>query len=166
MGYFLVFWSLFSYSLLGICHKLAERRRCRPQPLSAMLMFSACVGMNFFVLLGHGYGIPPKAFALAFICGCISLSALWVFQEGLKHGKIATSWLIINLSAAIPTVGSILVYHEKINLKKIGILGMIVVAIVLVWMDRLQDLRELEAVRAGSGLDHRSKVVEPSPEEG
>jgi len=33
-------------------------------------------------------------------------------------------------------VGSILIYHEPINLKKIGILGLIVVAIVLVWLDR------------------------------
>jgi EamA domain-containing membrane protein RarD len=148
MGYFLVFWSLFSYGVLGIFHKLAERKHCRPQPLSAMLMLSACLGMNVFALLGNGYAIPARAFAVAFICGAIALCALWAFQEGLKHGKIATSWLVINLSAAIPTVSSILFYDEPINLKKTAILGLIGVAIVLVWMDRLEDLRRLERAKA------------------
>lgn len=158
MGYFLVFWSLFSYGVLGICHKLAERKHCRPQPLSAVLMLGGFLGMNVFVLLGAGYAIPPKALSTALICGTIALCALWAFQEGIKHGKIATSWLIINLSAAIPTIGSILIYREAVNLKKLGILGLIVVAIVLVWLDRLEDLKEMDiaksrlaAVAAGSG---------------
>jgi peptidoglycan/LPS O-acetylase OafA/YrhL len=111
LGYFLVFWSLFSYGVLGICHKLAEHKRCRPQPLAAVLMFMAFGGMNLFTLFGKGYSIPPKALATALLCGAIALCALWAFQEGLKHGKIATSWLIINLSAAIPTIGSILIYQ-------------------------------------------------------
>lgn len=144
MGYFLVFWSLFSYGMLGICHKLAERKRCRPQPLAAVLMLGGFLGMNVFVILGAGYSIPPKALYTALICGSIALCALWAFQEGIKHGKIATSWLIINLSAAIPTVASIVIYQEAVNLKKLGILGLIVVAIVLVWLDRLEDLKEMD----------------------
>ena len=147
MGYFLVFWSLFSYGMLGICHKLAERKHCRPQPLAAMLMFGGFLGMNVFVLVGAGYSIPSKALYTALICGTIALCALWAFQEGIKHGKIATSWLIINLSAAIPTVASIVIYQEAVNLKKLGILGLIVVAIVLVWLDRLDDLKQLDATR-------------------
>lgn len=147
MGYFLVFWSLFSYGVLGICHKLAEQKRCRPQPLSAVLMLGGFLGMNVFVLLGAGYAIPPKALYTALICGTIALCALWAFQEGIKHGKIATSWLIINLSAAIPTVASIVIYQEAVNLKKLGILGLIVVAIVLVWLDRLDDLKQLDSAQ-------------------
>jgi multidrug transporter EmrE-like cation transporter len=81
------------------------------------------------------------------ICGTIALCALWAFQEGIKHGKIATGWLIINLSAAIPTVASIVVYQEAVSLKKLGILGLIVIAIVLVWLDRLDDLKQLDKIR-------------------
>ena len=147
LGYFLVFWSLFSYGVLGICHKLAERKHCRPQPLSAVLMLGGFLGMNVFVLLGPGYAIPSKALYTALICGTIALCALWAFQEGIKHGKIATSWLIINLSAAIPTVASIVIYQEPVNLKKLGILGLIVVAIVLVWLDRLDDLKQMESAQ-------------------
>jgi EamA domain-containing membrane protein RarD len=162
MGYLLVFWSLFSYGVLGACHKLAERKHCRPQPLAAMLMLAGCLGMNVFVLPGKGYAVPAQVFYLAFICGSIALCALWVFQEGLKHGKIATSWLIINLSAAIPTVGSILIYHEPISLKKISILGLIVVAIVLVWIDRLEDLRRLEQAKLVPTVHQAGVVVQES----
>jgi drug/metabolite transporter (DMT)-like permease len=158
LGYFLVFWSLFSYGVLGICHKLAERKQCRPQPLSAILMLGGFLGMNVFVLSGAGYAIPSKALYTALICGTIALCAVWAFQEGIKHGKIATSWLIINLSAAIPTVASIVIYREAVNLKKLGILGLIVVAIVLVWLDRLEDLKQMDnahrsmaKIPAGSG---------------
>jgi EamA domain-containing membrane protein RarD len=166
MGYFLVFWSLFSYGVLGACHKLAERKHCRPEPLSGMLMLAGCLGMNVFVLLGKGYAVPVKVFYLAFVCGSIALCALWAFQEGLKHGKIATSWLIINFSAAIPTVGSILIYHEPVNLKKIGILGLIIVAIVLVWLDRLEDLRRQEQVEAGFFATSSDVVMQESERKG
>jgi drug/metabolite transporter (DMT)-like permease len=145
MGYLLVFWSLFSYGLLGICHKLAERKHCRPEPLSGMLMFIGFLAMNVSVFMKKGYAVPGKVLVLALICGSISLCALWTFQEGIKYGKIATSWLIINLSAAIPTVLSIVIYRESMSLKKIGILVMIVAAIVLVWLDRLEDARLLQA---------------------
>lgn len=130
-----------------------------------MLMFAAFLGMNGFVLLGTGYSIPPKALATALICGAIALCALWAFQEGLKHGKIATSWLIINLSAAIPTIGSILIYREPISLRKAGILGLIVVAIVLVWLDRLEDLRELEKARSSLGSEPVSPEVRSTARE-
>jgi EamA domain-containing membrane protein RarD len=166
VGYFLVFWSLFSYGVLGICHKLAERKRCRPQPLSAMLMLGGCLGMNFFLLSGRGYAVPFKVFCLAFVCGSIALSALWAFQEGLKHGKIATSWLIINLSAAIPTVGSIFIYHEPVSLKKIAILGLIAVAILLVWLDRLEDLRRLEQARATASAASLEMIPEATERKG
>ena len=116
--------------------------------------------MNLFVLLGTGYAIPPNALYTALICGTIALCALWAFQEGIKHGKIATSWLIINLSAAIPTVASILVYKEAVNLKKLGILGLIVVAIILVWLDRLEDLRRMDQAR-----QTMAKVVAGSSEQ-
>jgi drug/metabolite transporter (DMT)-like permease len=152
MGYFLVFWSLFSYGALGICHKLAERKDCRPQPLTAMLFLSASLGMNVFILFGkgagEGYVIPTRPFLVAIIGGSIGICALWAFQEGIKHGKIATSWLIINLSSAIPTIGSIIFYNEPVGLKKILILGLIAAAIVLVWMDRLEDIRRYENEKA------------------
>lgn len=145
MGYLLVLLSLFSYGALGICHKLAERKHCRPKLLAMMVMLSAFLGMNLFVLSGkRGYAMPPSAFYVAIICGSIALGALWAFQEGIKRGKIATSWLVINLSSIIPTVASIVIYHEPVSLKKIAIVALIFASIILVWKDGLEDLRKLE----------------------
>lgn len=146
MGYIFVLLSLFSYGALGICHKLAERKRCRPKLLSVMLMLSAFVGMNVLVVFSSGavYSIPAPALYIALTCGTLALCALWAFQEGLKKGKISTSWLIINLSSAIPTLGSILIYHEPVNLRKVAILVLIFIAIVLIWKDGLEDLRKLD----------------------
>jgi drug/metabolite transporter (DMT)-like permease len=153
LGYFLVLWSLFSYGALGICHKLAERKHCRPKLLAMMVMLSAFLGMNVLVVWGRkGYGIPLPAFYVAITCGVIALGALWAFQEGIKRGKIATSWLIINLSSAIPTIGSILIYHEPINFKKIVVVALIFVAIVLVWKDGLEDLKKLDQARVAESI--------------
>ena len=42
----------------------------------------------------------------------VAAIALWLFQRGLRYGRIATSWLLINLSSAVPTALSVIVYHE------------------------------------------------------
>jgi drug/metabolite transporter (DMT)-like permease len=110
-----------------------------------MVMLSAFLGMNVLVVSsGANYRLSSRALYLALTCGVIALCGIWAFQEGLKKGKIATSWLVINLSSAIPTVGSIVIYHEPVNLKKIAIVALIFVSIVLVWKDGLEDLRRLE----------------------
>jgi drug/metabolite transporter (DMT)-like permease len=110
-----------------------------------MVMLAAFLGMNVVIAFGRrSYAMPLSAFYVAITCGCVALCALWAFQEGIKRGKIATSWLIINLSSIIPAIGSIFIYHEAINLKKIAIVGLIFIAIVLVWKDGLEDLRKLE----------------------
>lgn len=155
MGYLMVLWSLFSYGALGICHKWAERKHCRPRVLAMIVMLSAFLVMNIFVIFEkRGYAMPRSAFYVAITCGSVALCALWAFQQGIKRGKIATSWLIINLSSVIPTLASIVIYHEPINLKKMVVVGLIFVAIVLVWKDGLDDLRKQEKA-------HEDKSVLP-----
>lgn len=145
MGYILVFCSLLSYGLLGICHKLGERMHCRPKLLAMMLFVFGAMSMNFIILLnGARYSAPRQVVILAVVCGIISFSAIWAFQIGIEYGKIATSWLIINLSSVIPTIGSIIFYHEQMSTRKIWSIVMIFAAIVLVWKDGLEDMRKLE----------------------
>ena len=66
--------------------------------------------------------------------------ALWLFQRGLRYGRIATSWLLINLSAGVPTVLSVVVYHESLSLRKTLVLLLIVLSLALLWWDRKQDM--------------------------
>jgi drug/metabolite transporter (DMT)-like permease len=163
MGYLLVFLSLLSFGLLGICHKYSERKQCRPQPLSTMLQLFAFLGMNLIVLFHGGYATPPRVVIIALIFGALSGLGLWTFQVGFRYGKISTSWLLINLSSAIPTAASILIYKEPVNLKKILILCMVAVAIYLVWLDRKEDL-EKEAV-ASEEVPAESPIVVGSVKE-
>ena len=64
-----------------------------------------------------------------------------VFMAGIYYGKISTSWLIINLSAAIPAIGSILFYSEPVNPRKIAVLLLAVVSMLLLWKDKQGDER-------------------------
>ena len=66
--------------------------------------------------------------------------ALWLFQRGLRYGRIATSWLLINLSAGVPTVLSVVIYHEPLSTRRISVLLLIVVSLALLWWDRKQDM--------------------------
>jgi drug/metabolite transporter (DMT)-like permease len=62
-----------------------------------------------------------------------------VFMAGVRFGKISTSWLIINLSAAIPALGSVVLYHEPVNAKKMAVLALAAVAVLLLWKDKQED---------------------------
>lgn len=63
-------------------------------------------------------------------------------MSGVRFGKISTSWLIINLSAAIPAAGSVVLYHEPVNAKKLAVLALAAVAVLLLWKDKQEDERK------------------------
>ena len=74
-------------------------------------------------------------------------------MAGIRYGKISTSWLIINLSAAIPAVGSVLLYHEPISTRKITILVLAVISVLLLWKDKQDDearQADMDAGKAGT----------------
>jgi drug/metabolite transporter (DMT)-like permease len=80
--------------------------------------------------------VPPKPIIwTALLFGISAVSAIWVFQHGIHYGKIATSWTILNLSAAIPAVLSTMIYKERMSPIKLIILMAIVLAILLLYKD-------------------------------
>lgn len=144
MGYVFMFLGLGSFSLLGIFAKIADLKRCRPSALylllfgwAALLAWLACLGARQGVA-----GIPPKVAWIALPFGLAGALAGIAFQTGIRYGKIATSWLIINLSAAIPTLGSVFVYREPVRPLKVVALCLIAVSILLLWKDKLEDERQ------------------------
>ena len=54
----------------------------------------------------------------------------------VRHGDIATSWLAINLSSGLPTIASILIYHEPVGLQRAVALCLIPVSMALLWKDK------------------------------
>jgi drug/metabolite transporter (DMT)-like permease len=129
--------------MLGVLHKVADRRQCRPQAINLFLFSWATALMLSTTAIASG---PSNAFTsrgkivlIAAVCGCCAGIAILNFQHSMRFGKISTSWLIINLSTAIPTILSILLYHERVTLKRSLSLILAIAALILLGMDRRRD---------------------------
>ena len=130
---------LFSFAAMGIIHKIGDRSSAQPLPIALYAVLTAGLLSGTRALLTGamtGAGSPPRILLIAIPFGIATGLSLWLFQEGLRFGRIATSWLIINLSAGVPTVLSIFVYHEELGWKKTSALLLIVVSLLLLWWDR------------------------------
>jgi hypothetical protein len=128
---------LLSYSMLGLFHKLADVKGCRPSAITVLLYFFSLIYLligSFGALSVPGAPVTAKLLGVPFgMCSAIAILAL---QTALRFGNISTSWLAINLSAGVPAVASIVLYHEAISLRKTFALVLIAGAMVLLWRDR------------------------------
>ena len=132
--------------LLGVLHKLADFRGCRPQAINLFLFLGAAAAMWALTLFRYGAsamnGIPLVAAAVGAGCGLLASVAILNFQHGIRYGKISTSWLIINLSTALPTVLSIVIYRERVSARRgLGLL-LAVAALLILWVERRREEQE------------------------
>lgn len=137
-GYLFMIAGLLSFSTLGVFHKIADVKHCRPAAVNALiytwsLLFALGVVMLF---QGRSPAAPVSVVAIAIPFGIFASIAILAFQAGIRHGDIATSWLAINLSSGIPTVASILLYGESLTTRKTIALLLIPVSMALLWMDK------------------------------
>ncbi len=143
---------LLSFSLLGVLHKLADVKRCRPSAVNALLYAWSLCFVLAIVTLGRttGPAVPSRVVAIALPFGICASVAILAFQAGIKHGNIATSWLAINLSAGIPTVASVLIYEEPVLPGKAVALCLIPVSMFLLWKDKKDDEKRREVLADGA----------------
>ncbi len=87
---------------------------------------------------GESLAVPRNVWAIALPSGICAATAILLFQIGVRVGKIATSWLIINLSAAIPILISLILYREKVGAKQLVALAAMLAALILLWLERKQ----------------------------
>jgi EamA domain-containing membrane protein RarD len=137
-GHLYMLCALLSFSALGVCHKLADVRQCRPSSITATLYCSSLLYLLLYLTAIKGVAptAPGGVIWLAIPFGISASIAILAFQAGIRHGSIATSWLAINLSAGIPTVASILVYSENVSPTKAFALILIPIAMFLLWRDK------------------------------
>lgn len=137
-GYLFALMSLGSFGVLGLLNKVADAKQCRPSAISALaFMWSAALVFGFLVFVRHsGVSAPAKVIWLAVPFGITAAVCGIAFLAGLKYGKISTSWLVINLSAGVPAILSILIYRESVSFYKAVGLGMAVVALFLLYKDK------------------------------
>jgi drug/metabolite transporter (DMT)-like permease len=133
--------SLSCFGSIGILVKFATVRRCRPSAVYALAYAWAVLFSIGFVIWFRGgtFHVPPAVYAIAVPFGVMNAIGGIVFMTGVRFGKISTSWLIINLSAAIPAAGSVVLYHEPVNARKLMVVGLAAVAVLLLWKDKQQD---------------------------
>ena len=133
--------ALFSFSLMGVLHKLGDRVRANPVWVAALTMALACIMAATRSATGAGFtAVPRPVFWIALPFGLFAALALWTFQGAVRHGRIATSWLLLNLSVAIPTGLSIGLYSESISRTKAVALALILAAVILMWWDRTSEV--------------------------
>lgn len=136
-GYLYTLLGLLSFSALGVFHKLADTLKCRPSPVNALMYGWSVVFVAVAITLrGAEWHSPAGAWSLALPFGVSASIAILAFQAGIRYGDIATSWLAINLSSGVPTVASILVYHEPVGWKRGLALCLIPVSMALLWKDK------------------------------
>ena len=150
MGYLYMFLSLTCFGLLGIFAKIADLRGCKPGSVYTLAYgWSLLFGVAFVTLFrGADFHAPLVVYEVALPFGVASVIGAMVFLAGIRYGKISTSWLVINLSAAIPAIGSIVVYHERVNPKKVAVIALAAVSVFLLWKDKEADEARNAALNA------------------
>jgi drug/metabolite transporter (DMT)-like permease len=145
IGYLYAVLGLLSFGALGIFHKLADVRRCRPSAVSVLLYAWSLTMLIALVTIVRQQPVtaPSTVVTVAIPFGIAASIAILALQTALPYGNIATSWLAINLSAGVPTVASILIYHEPVSMRKGAALVLIVLSMLLLWKDKtLMEKRE------------------------
>lgn len=138
LGYLYILLSLTSFGLIGIVAKIADTKQCRPSAVYASAYGWALVFSALFIVAVRSadFHAPPTVYWIALPFGVLSALGGIVFMAGIRYGKISTSWLIINLSAAIPAVGSLVFYNEPVSPRKVAVLLLAAVSVFLLWKDK------------------------------
>ena len=142
-GHLYLYCGLMSLGFIGVFHKLGDRLKCRPSAVNLSLFFWAALIMAGVVATGglstRLFTMPASLYGIAGICGFLASIAILSFQAGLKYGKISTSWVIVNLSLAVPTILSIAIYHERVSAVRLMAMILIIPALLLIWKDKQID---------------------------
>jgi drug/metabolite transporter (DMT)-like permease len=152
IGYLLLFASIIAFGLLAIFHKVADHPECRPKMTAMLLNFWGGILAVLYTISFDDKGLqfPPKVLLIGSVTGVIAALTLFVFQTALKYGKISTSWLIINLTVAVPVLLSIFLFNERISSAKgIGVV-LVFVAMILLWLDKKRDLQKAGLEKPGT----------------
>jgi len=135
MGLLFCFLGALSFGLLGSTLKVAERRNANASGLVIAFYGWAALAMLAKTLLVKSSGhIPGKVFLIAVIFGTCAAIASWAFQVSIRIGKVTVGWLMMNLSAGIPVIVSIWMYHEHLTpLKVVAFVLALVSVLFLFW---------------------------------
>jgi len=145
IAYLFMAGGLISFAGMGVIHKLGDRKGAHPLGLSLIAVGVASAASFLYAVFfqGNAFQTMPKiAMLIAIPFGASAAMGLWFFQKGLRYGRIATSWLLINLSAGVPTVLSMIFYREPLTLKKAAVFMLVIASLLLLWWNRRDQLEQ------------------------
>lgn len=153
LGYALLLLGLLAFGSLGIFHKVADHPACRPKMIALILLFWGGVLTTVYtsVFSAKGLEFPARVLLIGCCGGTMAALALFLFQTGLRYGKISTSWLLINLATSVPILLSIFLFGERLNYGKAAGILLVLAAILMMWWDKKLDLRKAEAQTNATG---------------
>jgi drug/metabolite transporter (DMT)-like permease len=146
MGLVFCFASAVSFSLLACVSKVAERKKCDASALVASLLGWAAILMLLrSASLQPRTLLPMRAAAIAIIFGICGAVAYFAFQTSIEMGKVTVGWLMMNLSAAVPAVVSIWMYHEKLTALKMLAFALAIASVLfLFWGQKVEQRQSKE----------------------
>lgn len=105
---------LFS-SAVGMTMKVANTRSINFGQFMAINYLVCSLGLLFFGswrTIGHH---SPFIWSLGIFAGFLYVLCLWLFNQAIEAGGLALSTTLMRLSAALPTIGSLLIFSEHTN---------------------------------------------------
>lgn len=150
MGLLFCFLGAISFGLLGSALKAAERKKANAAGLVvAAYAWPAMIMLVQTLLLKSSGHIPGRVWVIAVIFGICAAVASLAFQVSISIGKVTVGWLMMNLSAGVPVVVSIYVYHEKLTLLKIVAFALVLVSILFLSWGQVMERRAVSAAAEG-----------------
>jgi len=141
-----------SFGLLGSALKAAERRKANAAGLVvSAYAWPALLMLVRTLLLKPGGHVPTKVYVIAVIFGICAAVASLAFQVSISIGKVTVGWLMMNLSAGVPVVVSIRMYHERLTGLKLIALGLVLVSIFFLSWGQVIEKRDSARNPAGGG---------------
>jgi drug/metabolite transporter (DMT)-like permease len=135
-----------SFGMLACVSKIAERKKCDPSALVVGLFGWAALLMLLRTLtLAGSVRISWRVVAVAILFGIFAAVATFAFQRSIEIGNVTVGWLIMNLSAGVPTLISLWAYSEKFTLLKLIAFGLAGLSLCLLFQGNRLEAREREA---------------------
>ena len=169
VGYLFLLLALLSAAGLGISHKLADLRGCKPRAISVALFLSASMIIWSYVLatraLGPGQILSfsgMRVGVVALFCGACAGLGILTFQVGVRYGPITTSWLVVNLSTLVPSILAFVVYREwrnPIKWQQPVALLLVIASVVLLWRQRAVEQRRRQSAEQSPASNPGERVL-------
>ncbi len=122
---------LLCFTAAAMIYKAANQAGCRQIATITVERLTAIAFMTLYIFFFDEFHHPPGLVGLAAVGGAAIFISRWALLVALITGKVSSSWTVVNLSIAIPTAASIIIWKETPDIKTMAGLALVPVAIIL-----------------------------------